>query len=182
MKQKGFACTGIEVDEVARNFAIKNFGLDINSPDILINEFQSEKFDVITLWHVLEHLHDTPTYLTWIFNALKPEGKLLIALPNCDSYDAASYRQYWAAYDVPRHLWHFTPSSLENYLNQHEFSLQGIKRMPFDAYYNSMMSAKYAGKKFSLANGLLIGMLSNFMSLFNKKKASSVLYILEKQK
>lgn len=182
MKQKGYASTGIEVDDAARNFATQNFGLTVFSPEIISKEAPIQKYDIITLWHVLEHLHDAGKYLNWIFNSLKPDGKLIIAIPNCTSPDAAYYKQFWAAYDVPRHLWHFSPSSFEKYLNKFDFSLMKIKRMPFDAYYNSMMSSRYAGKKFSLINGLFIGILSNFLSLFNKKKASSVLYILEKRK
>jgi 2-polyprenyl-3-methyl-5-hydroxy-6-metoxy-1,4-benzoquinol methylase len=182
MKDKGFRVTGIELDEGARNFARENFGIEVFHPEEMLNTAINEKFDVITLWHVLEHLHDPDRYLQWITKALKEEGILIIALPNNDSYDAKVYQKYWAAYDVPRHLWHFTPATFKKYLSGKGFSLGKIKRLPFDAYYNSLMSAKYAGKFSPLVHGFFVGWLSNLFSFFSAEKTSSVIYILKKQK
>jgi 2-polyprenyl-3-methyl-5-hydroxy-6-metoxy-1,4-benzoquinol methylase len=180
MKGKGFTCEGVEIAESARDFAINNFGLTVNSPDVFLNEASAEKFDVITLWHVLEHLCNPEEYVSSIYKSLKKDGFLIIALPNCSSLDAKYYKQYWAAYDTPRHLWHFTPADLEKFLNRSDFSLKKIKRLPFDAYYNSMMSAKYAGKKCALLDGVFTGLRSNCISLFCVGKTSSVIYILKK--
>ena len=130
----------------------------------------------------MEHLHDTEKYLTWINKALKSDGALLIALPNCSSFDAKHFGAFWAAYDVPRHLWHFTPQTFEPYLKQFNFELKTIKRLPFDAYYNSLMSAKYRGDKLSLVSGFIIGFISNLKSFFAPGKTSSVIYILRKTK
>lgn len=180
MKHKGYQVTGIELDDDARNFAKKHFGLEVYHPDDLLGKSVKESYDVITLWHVLEHLHESDKYIGWIKNALKVNGVLIIALPNCDSYDARSYGKFWAAYDVPRHLWHFTPDSFEKYLSGHGFKLKKIKRLPFDAYYNSLMSARYAGKFSPMVHGFFTGWISNLLSLFNSSKTSSVIYLLHK--
>lgn len=180
MQQNGYNASGMEIEPGARKFAADNFGLKVSSPDELLNEKHTAQFDVITLWHVLEHLYEPARYLNWIFDSLKNEGVLLIALPNCDSYDARKYKENWAAYDVPRHLWHFKPSTFEKLISQHGFKLERIKSLPFDAYYNSMMSAKYAGKKPSFLHGLVTGHISNDLSTFNSKKYSSVIYICKK--
>ncbi len=180
MKENGYQASGMELDADARKFAAENFGLDVSSPDELLTKEVNEQYDVITLWHVLEHLHDVNGYLNWIKKALKSDGVLLIALPNCNAYDAKLYGKYWAAYDVPRHLWHFIPKTFETYLSQFDFNLLKIKRLPFDAFYNCLLSARYAGKFLSLAHGLMIGCISNFFSFMNVIKASSVIYILKK--
>jgi 2-polyprenyl-3-methyl-5-hydroxy-6-metoxy-1,4-benzoquinol methylase len=181
MQQKGFNASGMEIEPGARKFAADNFGLKVSSPDELLNEKLTGQFDVITLWHVLEHLYDLPRYLNWINNSLKNDGALFIALPNCNSYDAKKYGQFWAAYDVPRHLWHFNPTTFEKLISQYGFNLIKIKSLPFDAYYNSMMSAKYAGKRFSFINGIFTGHISNDLSSFDSKKGSSVIYICKKK-
>jgi len=180
MEQKGFSCEGIEIDEQARNRAVSEFGLQVTGIEPIYNQPVTNKYDIITLWHVLEHLHDAGTYLTWIHQALKAEGTLLIALPNCSSLDATLYGRYWAAYDVPRHLWHFSPSVFERFICQYGFTLIQVKGMPYDAYYNSMMSAGYAGKRSPVWHGLLTGLYSNINSLFNSRRTSSVIYLLKK--
>jgi SAM-dependent methyltransferase len=179
MQQKGFTCEGIEVDESARNYAIRQFGLRVTGQKTIEAEV-TQKYDVITLWHVLEHLHDVENYLKWMHQALKPDGVLLIALPNCSSWDATHYGKFWAAYDVPRHLWHFNPTVFEPFIQRFGFSLKRVKGLPFDAYYNSMMSAKYAHKKGALLQGLFAGFCSNVNSCFNPKKTSSVIYIVKR--
>ena len=180
MKTKGFDASGMELDADARKFAAENFNLSVEEPDVLLSKDKSGNYDVITLWHVLEHLHDAKKYLKWIFNSLKKDGVLIIALPNMDSFDAGHFKHHWAAYDVPRHLWHFTPKSLKTYLSQFGFELKQVKRLPFDAYYNSLLSAKYRNNKRALMVGFVIGFISNFLSFFNAKKASSVIYVLKK--
>ena len=182
MKQKGYQVAGIELDDDARKFAREHFGLDVYHPEEILGNSVKEAYDVITLWHVMEHLHESDKYIRWIKDALKNNGTLIIALPNCDSYDAKSYGEYWAAYDLPRHLWHFTPDTFTQYLSAHDFSLKKVKRLPFDAYYNSLMSARYSGKFSPMIHGFFTGWISNLLSLFNSKKTSSVIYILQKGK
>ncbi len=181
MQHKGYSVSGMEMDSDARKFALENFGLSVYSPENLLTKTLEKKYDVITLWHVLEHLHEADKYMEWIISALKDDGVLILALPNCDSFDAGFFKGHWAAYDVPRHLWHFTPESLENYITKCGFKLEKIKRLPFDAYYNSLLSSKYKGSKPALLVGFVIGFISNVISFFNKNKASSVIYILRKK-
>jgi 2-polyprenyl-3-methyl-5-hydroxy-6-metoxy-1,4-benzoquinol methylase len=180
MQTRGFQSYGMEIDENARNFAAEHFNLKVSSPEELLSQNLPSQYDVITLWHVMEHLEDTDRYLRWIFNSLKNDGVLIIALPNCSSYDASVYKENWAAYDVPRHLWHFTPDSISSLIKKYGFRLEKIKRLPFDAYYNSLMSARYAKKPLALVHGFLVGMLSNLVSFFNRKRCSSVIYVLKK--
>jgi 2-polyprenyl-3-methyl-5-hydroxy-6-metoxy-1,4-benzoquinol methylase len=180
MKNKGYQVSGMELDDDAREFARNNFNLDVYHPEDLLTKTTKNTYDVITLWHVLEHLHESDRYIKWIKEALKDKGVLVIALPNCDSYDANSYNKFWAAYDVPRHLWHFKPDTFEAYMSGFGFALKKVKRLPFDAYYNSLMSAKYAGKFSPMIHGFFTGWISNLLSLPNSKKTSSVIYILRK--
>lgn len=182
MQHKGYNVYGMETEPEARMFALENFKIKVSPPDELLNEKHTGQFDIITLWHVMEHLHYPTKSLQWIYDSLKEDGTLIIALPNCSSYDARYYRQFWAAYDVPRHLWHFDPFTLGNYMSQHGFKQVFLKRMPFDAYYNSMLSARYAQNTISFAHGLFIGFISNLISLFNHKKSSSVIYVFRKNK
>ncbi len=180
MSQNGYEASGMELDEEARKFAKNNFNISVHDPNQLLNMDKKEEFDVITLWHVLEHLHDPLRYLNWINKALKENGVLLIALPNCNSHDAKKFKQYWAAYDVPRHLWHFEPETFQKYIEKFGFQLKLIKRLPFDAYYNAMVSTKYASKPVPFLTGGITGYISNLKSLFNAKKTSSVIYVLKK--
>jgi 2-polyprenyl-3-methyl-5-hydroxy-6-metoxy-1,4-benzoquinol methylase len=180
MKLKGYNAFGMELEQDARNFASQNFGLELFSPEYILEQDVKDTYDIITLWHVMEHLHDPVKYLTWIHQSLKPDGVLLIALPNSNSFDAKYFKEYWAAYDVPRHLWHFTPETFKKYLVQFGFELKQIKRLPFDAYYNSLMSARYKQHKLALISGFIIGLISNIKSFICPKTTSSVIYILKK--
>jgi SAM-dependent methyltransferase len=180
MRKRGYDVSGIELDNDTRELAIKNFDLEVYHPEDLLTKPVKNTYDVITLWHVLEHLHEADRYIRWINEALKENGVLIIALPNCDSYDAGRYGKYWAGYDVPRHLWHFKADTFEDYLSKFGFTLSKVKRLPFDAYYNSLMSAKYAGKFSPVVQGFFTGWISNLLSFFNSRKTSSVIYILKK--
>lgn len=178
MKKKGYTVTGVEIDEKAREFARSEFGFDVFSPPEFLDHKIDGKFDVITLWHVLEHLEDFDLYLERMLEYLAPGGTLIIALPNCSSLDARHFREYWAGYDVPRHLWHFTPSTLTLLARNHDMDVVNIKRLPLDPFYNSMLSAKYMGHKLFMVTGIVIGELAYIESLFNISKSSSVVYFL----
>lgn len=180
MKSKFYDVSGMEMDAGARNFAKAHFNVDVFDPPTMLNEKHSREFDIITLWHVLEHLHEPVDYINWIKDSLKDDGVLIIAIPNCNSFDAGIYGKYWAAYDVPRHLWHFTPDTFQAFISQFGLSLVSLRRMPFDAYYNALLSARYAKKAIPLLNGVFAGMISNFISIFNHKKSSSIIYIVKK--
>lgn len=179
MKQNQWEVTGIEADENAKNFSQKQFGLNVFAPEEL-HKLPQHQFDAITLWHVLEHLHDLNGTWEAFVRLLKPSGVLLIAVPNHQSYDAQHYQQYWAAYDVPRHLWHFSPKSLEVLAQKHNFQIITKKIMPFDPFYIALMSEKYKGNKLGLIAGAWHGGMALLKSIIDVNKSSSVIYVLKK--
>jgi 2-polyprenyl-3-methyl-5-hydroxy-6-metoxy-1,4-benzoquinol methylase len=178
MKKKGYKVTGVEVDPNARAFAMKEFGIPVYSPEDFINHKLKGKFDVITLWHVLEHLDNFNLYIERMLEYLAPGGTLVIAVPNCSAFDARHYKEYWAGYDVPRHLWHFTPSTLKIAAEKHGLKISKMKRLLLDPFYNSMLSEKYKGNKLYMISGIAMGKLALIDSLFDIKKSSSVVYFL----
>lgn len=181
MKQQGYETLGVEIDAAARAHGQKEFGLEIRPPKDLKEGHIKNKFHTISLWHVLEHLYAPETYMQHFHNLLEEKGCLIIALPNANSYDANHYKSYWAAYDVPRHLWHFTPKTLEKLANDNGFKLEKMKDLPFDPFYNAMLSEKYKNNAFALISGGFIGLISLLKGKMNVKKASSVIYVLKKK-
>ena len=179
MKKAGWLVKGIEINEKARDFSISRFGLEIIGPE-KISELDANSFDCITLWHVLEHFHDPFKYASQILRLLKHGGICVIALPNCSSYDAKFYGQYWAAYDVPRHLWHFNPSSFRIFSEKTGFEVENIRNLPLDVFYISLLSEKYKGTRLPFITGIAKALLFAFLSVFKKKSSSSVIYILRK--
>ena len=123
-------------------------------------------YDVITLWHVLEHLPDLEQVMNQLKYLLAPGGVLIIAVPNFDAYEATVFNEYWAAYDVPRHLSHFTQKSINGLFGKYNFELQNIKPMKFDSYYVSMLSEKYRSGKIKYVTAVWNGFKSNFSDLF----------------
>lgn len=180
MKQAGWTVSGLEPDETARKNAMSAYNLKFKKPSEL-EKFAGETFDAITLWHVLEHVHELHNYFQKFFEILKPAGRLIIAVPNYTSYDASFYKEKWAAYDVPRHLYHFSPKSMQVLLEQKGFMLEAVKPMWFDSFYVSILSEKYVHAKYNLFNAVRVGFISNFKTMFNTKKCSSVIYIVKKK-
>lgn len=180
MQQAGWKITGLEPDETARANALKNYKLQLKELETL-HQLPDSTFDAITLWHVLEHVHDLHFYLEKFAKILKPSGRLVIAVPNFTSYDAKTYKQYWAAYDVPRHLYHFSPKSMKILLEQKGFVIETIRPMWFDSFYVSMLSEKYKFGKNRFLNALVVGLMSNIKAAFSKKKCSSVIYVVRKK-
>jgi 2-polyprenyl-3-methyl-5-hydroxy-6-metoxy-1,4-benzoquinol methylase len=180
MQQAQWQVQGIEADENARTFATTQFHLQVDSPDTL-QTLQTESFDVITLWHVLEHIHDLHLYVENIYRLLKPNSILIIAVPNYQSYDAQHYQAHWAGYDVPRHLWHFSPKSIQVLAAKHNFSLIEEIMMPFDSFYVSLLSEKYRQNALPLVAGFWHGFISWVSGYKNPQKASSVIYVLKKK-
>ncbi len=130
---------------------------------------------MIALWHVLEHLHDLDDYLRRISTSLEDDGVLIVAAPNYCSYDAGYYQSRWAAYDVPRHLYHFTCESMTDLLKRYGLTVTAIRRLPLDAFYVSMLSEKY--QEGFIARGLWIGLISCLQALISVKRSSSIIYI-----
>jgi SAM-dependent methyltransferase len=179
MKKAGWLVKGIEINEKARNFAVEHFGLEIFAPD-KISSLEAGGFDCITLWHVLEHFHDPFEYISEIYRLLKPGGACVIALPNCSSYDAEHYKQFWAAWDVPRHLWHFNPATFKLFSGKPGFLSEDFRILPLDVFYISQLSEKYKGSSFAFIRGMLKATVFTILSVFKKGRSSSVIYILRK--
>ena len=178
MNRSGWEVTGFEPDDTARENAKRLFGIRLQVPDELF-QLAPQSFDAITLWHVLEHVHDLHLYMDQFKKLLKPSGVLIVAVPNYTSYDANVYRENWAAYDVPRHLYHFSPASVTQLLLQHGLQLHAIKPMWFDSFYVSMLSEKIKTGKNNLVSAAWTGYVSNWKAFFNPEKCSSIIYIIK---
>jgi 2-polyprenyl-3-methyl-5-hydroxy-6-metoxy-1,4-benzoquinol methylase len=178
-KKKGWQIEGVEVNEEARLKSESYTGQSIyHSTDEL--EASGKKFDVITLWHVFEHLHNIQTSFEQLIRLLKPEGLLILALPNPMSEDAIYYKEYWAGYDVPRHLSHFSPVSIRLlYEKYHNIRQEILVPMKFDAYYISILSEglKGRGKISALLHGLWQGYRSNRLAA-KTGRYSSYIYVM----
>lgn len=177
--QAGWQAEGLEPDPDARNMANKLYGVELKGTEVFMDIGKSS-YDAITLWHVLEHVHDLGIYMQQLGNILKPGGRILIAVPNYTSKDAGIYKEFWAAYDVPRHLYHFSPRSMEELIRRQDLKLLGMKRMWYDSFYISLLSSKYKHGKPGIISAGWNGFLSNIVALFNKKKCSSIIYMVGK--
>ena len=180
MQTKGWTVTAIEKSDKARQFAKDNFGLNVLPPQQLAG-LESNSFHVVTLWHVmehLEHLNDTWNQLNRILN---PDGILVVAVPNPLSADADHYGNMWAAYDVPRHLWHFSAPVMQQFGAKHGFELVKEYPMPFDAFYVSMLTERYKESGLPFFKGLVVGTKAWCSALGNKEKSSSIIYIFRKK-
>ncbi|RDK88492.1 class I SAM-dependent methyltransferase [Marinirhabdus gelatinilytica] len=173
-KNRGWEVSGVEVSAKARSLAAEK-NLDLKQD---IQEVLSQKFDVITLWHVLEHIPNYKEMLQTYHSLLHENGILIIAVPNFKSYDANYYKKHWAAYDVPRHLWHFSRVSIPKILKD-TFKLVTMKPMLFDSYYVSLLSEKYkTGNNFSI-RAFWVGLVSNLKAM-RTKEYSSLIYCFKK--
>ncbi|SRR5690554_1566448 len=180
MKKHGWTVHGTEPDPDARAMASSQLDQEIGDSNGLF-DLPAQSYDAITMWHVLEHVYELDQYLQQISILLKQEGTLVIAVPNYLSYDAQLYQEHWAAFDVPRHLWHFSPASLVRLVEPYGFELVTRQRMPFDPFYIAMVSEKYRQKGWALARGLINGGLSFCHSLVNLEKSSSLIYVFHKR-
>ena len=173
-KNQNWEILGIEPNDKAKGIAV---GKGIKFGDT-IEKLESNSFDVITMWHVLEHVPDVEHQVAELKRLLKPSGTIIIAVPNFKSYDAKYYKEFWAAYDVPRHLWHFSKTAIEKLFDKQNMNLEDIKPMWFDSFYVSLLSEKYKSGKMYFISGFFIGLISNVSGLF-KKEFSSHIYVLK---
>jgi predicted SAM-dependent methyltransferase len=141
-------------------------------------KFNSQSFDVITLWHVLEHLPNLENQLSTFKRLLKSNGTLIIAVPNYKSYDALYYKSFWAAFDVPRHLWHFSEDSISKLVSKQNMRVEKTLPMKFDSYYVSLLSEKYKNGVSNIFNAVRVGWLSNFKAK-RSGEYSSLIYIVK---
>lgn len=176
MKENHWNINGVDTSNKARKIANKKLNIKVMDPKDWINN--KEKYDVITCWHSLEHVHEPWVYLDKIKKSLTVDGFLIVALPNYQSTDAKIYKEFWAAYDTPRHLYHFTIKSMNKTIKPHGLNIESIYRMNFDPFYVSMLSAKHMGKSFM--SGLINGFKSWTLSIFSKDKCSSLIFIIKK--
>lgn len=179
MKEAGWECSGLEPDESARKKAAAMYGIHPSEEKALF-ALPKNSFDVITMWHVLEHVHELHEYAAQLRELLTPSGRLFIAVPNYKSYDAKYYGALWAAYDVPRHLYHFSPESMKLLMNKHDLIIKKIKPMWFDSYYVSMLSEKYRNGKGNIIRAFFVGLISNIKTLGSNEACSSLIYVISK--
>jgi len=186
MKEKGWEVKGIEPDAGARQQSMNLFDLEI-ADDHALTELSDDNFDAITLWHVLEHIHQLHETIDRLKALLRLNGKIFIAVPNYESLDASVYKLYWAAYDVPRHLYHFTPKAMEVLMKEHGLKIIAKKPMWFDSFYISLLSSRYKNTRHANSEGkpnwlgaVFNGLRSNLQTLLNEDRCSSIIYIIEK--
>tara|TARA_R110000868_G_scaffold59969_10_gene183966 strand:+ start:2526 stop:3383 length:858 start_codon:yes stop_codon:yes gene_type:complete len=168
---------GIEPNEHARAIANKKTDHSVFDVDQLL-KFKPNSFDVITLWHVLEHLPNLEEQIQVFKNLLKLDGTLIIAVPNFNSYDAKFYKSHWAAFDAPRHLWHFSKSSMSKLVSNKNMKVVKSYPMLFDAFYVSLLSEKYRTGHMNLFRAFFIGFISNMKAL-SSKEFSSIIYMVK---
>jgi len=176
---RGMTVTGIEPNPKARNYAVSQYHLDVKDEQE-IELLKSGSVDVITMWHVLEHVPDLNRRMKDLSRLLKEDGTAFIALPNHSSFDAEYYGEYWAAWDVPRHLYHFDRTSFRHLAEKHNFIVTDILPMRFDAYYVSLLSEKYRHGKSSMLNAMLVGIRSNLKAMTGRGEYSSLIYVIKK--
>jgi SAM-dependent methyltransferase len=179
MKKAGWQVKGIEINEKTRKLSASKLGLDIIDPKE-IGTLKTASFDCITLWHVLEHFHKPFEYYNEIMRLLKPGAICITALPNCSSYDARHYREFWAAFDVPRHLWHFTPSTFALFSEKTGFQTEKILNLPADVFYISYVSEKYKEVNNPFLKGIIRAKFYAIGAFFKIERSSSLIYILRK--
>lgn len=173
----GWSVTGIEPSEKAKQIG-KQKGITYHSQ---LSDFPNNSFDIITMWHVLEHVPDLDNQIKELKRLIKPTGTILVAVPNFNSFDANYYGKFWAAFDVPIHLWHFSKTAIQKLFAKENINLVKVLPMKFDSFYVSLLSEKYKTGKMNFLKAFYIGLRSN---LYGKKKRefSSHIYVLQPQK
>lgn len=180
MQKAGWKVMAIEPEAEARKLALELHQIEALPADAL-NTLQ-QAADAITLWHVLEHVHDLHEYMSHLHRLLAKDGVLLVAVPNYTSADAQHYQSFWAAWDVPRHLYHFSPQSMKQLAEMHGFNIKQTLPMWFDSFYVSMLSEKYKGSSLGFVKGMFNGLRSNVQALRHRNRCSSLVYVLRKSK
>jgi len=176
-KAAGWQVAGVEPDSFARAQASDRMGVQVVPS---IKELpDSSSFAVISMWHVLEHVHSLHDTLSWIRDHTQPKGHLVVAVPNHQSWDARHYRQYWAAYDVPRHLYHFGPDQMRDLLKRYGFTVKEQRPMLFDAFYVNLLSTKNRDGQSAYVESFLNGIRSNWSAYRNGGNFSSLIYIAQ---
>lgn len=181
VKNKGWEVNGTEPDETSRDFCKTEHGIEVVSSGDL-HTLKENSAGIITMWHVLEHVYHLNEDVAKMKSILKPDGTMFVAVPNCASYDAKKYKEFWSAYDLPIHLYHFRPQNIKQLFDNHDMKVIKILPMVFDSYWISLESEKYkAGKKgFNipiLIKGFWFGLVSNLKA--KKGQYSSQIYVIK---
>lgn len=176
-KNDGWETIGIEPSDKAKTIA-RNKGVSFVEN---LSELESNSFDVITMWHVLEHVPDLENQIKELKRLIKPNGTVIIAVPNFKSFDAAYYGKYWAAYDVPIHLWHFSKTAIQKLFAKENLELVKVLPMKFDSFYVSLLSEKYKTGKMNFIKAFFIGLKSNWKGNQNSEYSSHI-YVLKNTK
>ena len=176
-KRSGWDVKGIEPDSVARGIANTKNANTVFSLKTL-SSLKTASYDVITLWHVLEHLPNLQEDLKTFKRLLKPNGRIIVAVPNFNSFDAIYFKGFWAAYDVPRHLWHFSQDSIPKVFSEVQMTLESTHPMRMDAYYVSMLSNKHKTGSIRFLSSLKTGCRSNLQAS-KTGEYSSLIYVLK---
>ncbi|QHL88154.1 methyltransferase domain-containing protein [Nibribacter ruber] len=178
-KKDGWQVEGFEPNQLAREQTEEKLGQKIHHENLA--EFENETFNVTTLWHVLEHVHQVNETLKELVRVTQKGGHIVIAVPNADSYDAKKYGADWAAYDVPRHLYHFHKASMQKLLKKHKLDLKEVLPMRWDSYYVSLLSEKYKHGEMKMISPFWTGFRSNLHGYRNGNSYSSQIFIAQKK-
>lgn len=181
MANRGWNVIAIEKSEKARELALKEFGFKMQNTDALA-DIKDKELDVVTMWHVMEHIQDPDKMWNELHRILDDTGIAIVAVPNSISYDAQRYKEHWAAYDVPRHLWHFTPSSIMRWGEKHGFLLEKQLTMPFDGFYISMLSEQNRGSRLHTIRGFWNGFKGWIAQSKRRSASSSIIYVFRKKR
>ena len=181
MKGRGWNVTAIEKNGKARELALKEFGFEMQPVEAL-EAIKEKELDVVTMWHVMEHIQEPDNMWRELYRILADTGVAIIAVPNSISYDALKYKEHWAAYDVPRHLWHFTPSTIAQWGERHGFVLDRQYTMPFDGFYISMLSEQYKGSRLHTIKGFWNGFKGWVAQWHRSSASSSIIYVFRKKR
>lgn len=176
VRQKNYQIEGFEPNENALKIAQSKLGDVVNNQSILD---RNQNYDIITLWHVLEHIPNRDEIFQSLIDHLYPNGTLIVAVPNHLSHDAQYYGEHWAAYDVPRHLWHFNPESMKTYVERFGMKIESIQPQYLDSFYVGILSEKYKNQSMPLLKGVLRGLISNLKAM-KTQQFSSLIYIIKR--
>lgn len=179
MKANGWITLGIEPNSVARKHAIEKHALDVYDETALAS-IPDHSLGIITLWHVLEHIYPLKDRISSFHEKLNDDGTLIVAVPNMDSYDAKHYGQFWAAYDLPRHIYHFVPDTMIKLMSEAGFAHVKSNAMVLDAFYISLLSEKYKYGSNNFIRSMFLGLLSNLSAFWGNNNYSSLIYIFKK--
>ncbi len=179
MRGAGWEVTGVEPDSGAIHRAEEAYGIQLQPSEQLFS-LPENHYDAVTLWHVLEHVHQLHRYLEQIKKSCRPGAKIFIAVPNYTSLDAERYGAAWAAYDVPRHLYHFSHAAMDALMKRHGLRISRIQPMWFDSFYVSLLSEKYRSGRPRLIAGCITGLRSNLKAISRPRRASSLIYVIER--